>query len=159
MKQKKSPLSFKLIAQPKDYFNILPLDWIEILKFHGLLYKTYAQIYGLYEAQELIAGGIVFQELLPGSTTFEVAHSQVLFKEVGAYIGFVWVLPERRGEKLGSLWLKSLFKKFPKSSFWLSIEEKPLANFYHKLSFTVYKTHSEKGQFLEQILVYQPEYK
>jgi len=157
MNQKTSPLSFKLITQPTDYFSILPLDWHEILKPRGLLNITHAQIYGLYEGQGLVAGGIVFHELLPGSTAFEVAHSQVLFKEAGAYIGFVWVLPERRGEKLGSQWLKSLFESFPRRSFWLSIEEESLANFYHKLRFTVFKTHSEKGQFQEQILVYHPE--
>ena len=147
---------FKSIANSTSFISLLPADWLVALRSYLPLVENNAQAYGLYQAGELVAGGVVFLEELKESTSFEKEHAPYMFKACGPYIGFVWVLPERRGEQLGSLWFNELFKTFPNQGFWLSIEEAGLKTFYEKIGFKVFDTHIENGNFLEQILFYNP---
>ena len=51
------------------------------------------------------------------------------------YVGFIFVIEERRQQNLGSIWLDNLKKMYPNQKFWLTIEDLKLDTFYVKNGF------------------------
>lgn len=119
---------------PQKFFDILPLDWQEIVVSQWEKYKSTASIYVFKELEELIAGGIVFEKGHPNMTPFEKSHNY-LYDENYFYIGFVWVIPEKRNQQLASKWLVKLKEENKKQKYWLTIEEESLTYFYKKNGF------------------------
>ena len=119
---------------PQKFFDILPLDWQEIVVSQWEKYKSTASIYVFKELEELIAGGIVFKKGHPNMTAFEESHNY-LYDENYFYIGFVWVIPEKRNQQLASKWLVKLKEENKKQKYWLTIEEESLTYFYKKNGF------------------------
>lgn len=147
----------KSVPNQLDFVCLLPLDWQEALAAEGNEIDHISKTLGLFRDFELIGGGMIFSSLLAGATDFEKFHADYLFKTFGNYIGFVWVRPEFRGMKLGRDWFLALFKHYPSSGFWLSIEEEGLLTFYTQLGFHSHAIHKEGKVFQEHILVYQPQ--
>lgn len=144
----------KFNKAPQEFFNILPLDWQEIVVPQWGNYKDTAAIYVFKEKNELIAGGIVFEKSHPNMTDFEKQY-QYLYDENYFYIGFVWVIPEKRNQQLASKWLAKLKEKHSNQKYWLTIEEDSLKYFYEKNDFKLF-SESENSEPKEWIFTYKP---
>lgn len=137
-------VEFKEILNPNvEFFDFLPGDWQhELLPQWPRLSKS-AKVYGLHldNAQEsLITIGIVFSQDLPRLTPYENGIKNRLIGY--SYIGYVYTLPEFRGQGYASQWFSGLLAHFPNHNFWLTIEEPALATFYQKNNFQIF---SESG--------------
>lgn len=127
---------------PEQFFNILPEDWKVLIEPYWEDYKDFAKIYILKEADEVVAGGLVFSKSLPDMSDFE-RSLQHLFKEGYLYIGFIWVPVHKRNLQLASQWLTLLKKQNPAQKYWLTIEEEWLKHFYEKNGFVLIKESSD----------------
>src|SRR5690554_5588589 len=117
------------------YFEILPRDWREAIEPIWEDFRKDASIFVLRDKGEIIAGGIVFKGIPPNRTDFEVQSGEKYIKKGHHYIGFLYVVPHRRNEALGSRWLKTLKSRFPGQAYWLTIEDESLTPFYIKNGF------------------------
>lgn len=140
---------------PHDFFGILPEDWRLLIVPYWGVYKATSIIYVLERDNEVIAGGIVFTSASPDMTDFEKENAKIYFALGYLYIGFLWVSPAHRGERLGSTWLGRLKKQNKNQSFWLTIEEDGLKGFYEKNGFKCVAENSMEGG-AEWLLVYRP---
>ena len=120
---------------PQLFFEILPQDWKDAIVPIWDDCSNEANIYVLRDEGEVIAGGIVFKGIPPHMTDFEIENSEKYIKKGYRYIGFLYVVPHRRNEALGSRWLQALKNRFPKQAFWLTTEEEGLERFYIKNGF------------------------
>ena len=98
---------------PQQFFKILPQEWQEIIVPQWERFKNTATIYVFKEKNMIIAGGIVFEKSHPNMTGFEKEY-QFLYDESFFYIGFVWVIPEKRNQQLASKWLTKLKEEHSK---------------------------------------------
>ena len=133
-------VKFKEILNPNvEFFDFLPGDWQhELLPQWPRLSKS-AKVYGLHldNAQEsLITIGIVFSQDLPRLTPYENGIKNRLIDY--SYIGYVYTLPEFRGQGYASQWFSGLTSHYRKHNFWLTIEEPALADFYQKNNFEMF---------------------
>src|SRR5690606_13450182 len=99
----------------------------------------------LLENNKPIAGGLVFSEC-PPDMLYAEEEADYWCKNGYLYLGFIYVLEEKRGRNLGSLWLSHLKSKFLKQKYWLTIEDMGLHGFYSKNGFVKVKTLSNAGQ-------------
>ncbi|WP_158974158.1 GNAT family N-acetyltransferase [Cellulophaga sp. L1A9] len=127
----------KHTGNPKLFFEMLPEDWQEALGLVWLEVSATSELFVIQEANKIIAGGIIFKEMTADMQLFKEEARQLLASE-SYYIGYLWVLKTRRGEDLGSLWLRSLKQYYPHNSFWLTIEEEGLKLFYKKNDFSLF---------------------
>tara|TARA_R110000868_G_scaffold21640_11_gene89839 strand:- start:5013 stop:5483 length:471 start_codon:yes stop_codon:yes gene_type:complete len=134
----------KYNRDPNDFFRILPHDWQETLLPIWTKNGKDADVFVLCEAEQIIAGGIVFRGFTDEMNSFKTAALSFINSEC-YYIGYLWVIESRRGEDLGSLWLKSVKEYDPKANYWLTIEEEKLKNFYIKNGFKLLKESKNKG--------------
>jgi GNAT superfamily N-acetyltransferase len=141
--------------RPEDFFNILQEDWRVLIAPYWEVYKPTSTIYVLEVDQEVVAGGIVFGTASPDMTDFEKENGKIYFALGYLYIGFLWVIPEYRGAKLGSQWLSLLKKQKKNQSFWLTIEEEHLKAFYKKNDFMCVAENTQEGHE-EWLMVYVP---
>lgn len=139
---------------PQKFFNLLPPDWQEIIVPQWENYKNTSSIYVFKENNELIAGGIIFEKSHPNMTDFEKEH-QYLYDENYFYIGFVWVIPEKRNQQLASKWLAKLIEEHSNQKYWLTIEEETLKYFYEKNGFKMI-AESENSESKEWIFTLKP---
>ncbi|MEX1383374.1 GNAT family N-acetyltransferase [Lutibacter sp.] len=138
-----------------QFFNMLPQDWQDIIAPQWAEFKYSASIYVFKENETIIAGGIVFKNGHPNSTDFENKFNY-LYAENYYYIGFLWVIPEKRNQQLASKWLSKVHGLNSYQKFWLTIEEASLRNFYQKNGYKVLAENNEL-QPKEFILTYNPE--
>ena len=118
----------------KVFFEMLPTDWqSEIVPFWED-YQNSSKIYVLFENKTLIGGGIVFSKTPPDVLYYET-EAKEWFENGFLYLGFIWIIEEKRGKNLGSIWLDELKKSFPNQNYWLLIEEEHLHRFYQKNGF------------------------
>ncbi|MBP0904396.1 GNAT family N-acetyltransferase [Mariniflexile gromovii] len=137
-------MTFKLFTEVPDFFKILPKDWQEsIMPFWGT-YKTTTKCYVLLENNQIMAGGLVFSTCPPDMLYAEEEANSWLQKGY-LYLGFIYVLEEKRGRNLGSLWLNELKTMHPKQNFWLTIEDLNLNAFYVKNGFNYIKSLYHDG--------------
>jgi diamine N-acetyltransferase len=129
---------FKEITTESDFFNILPLDWQDSILPFWETYKSTTKCYVLLENDIVIAGGLVFSECSP-DMLYDKEEADSWFKNGYLYLGFIYVLEEKRGNNLGSIWLSSIKDKFPNQKYWLTIEDLGLHDFYTKNGFTKVK--------------------
>ncbi|MDX1328884.1 MAG: hypothetical protein R3299_14365 [Arenibacter sp.] len=139
----------------QDFFNMLPMDWQEIISPLWKFYADTANIYALLDNNMIVAGGIVFKTTPPNRTDFEILIGDRYSSKGYHYIGFLYVDLDRRNEALGSRWLSALKIQFPTQGYWLTIEEEALKHFYIKNGFEVVQ-QSEDVDSPEWILVYNP---
>jgi diamine N-acetyltransferase len=130
---------FKEITTESDFFNILPLDWQDSILPFWETYKSTTKCCALIENDMVIAGGLVFSEC-PPDMLYAKEEADSWFKNGYLYLGFIYVLEEKRGNNLGSIWLSSIKDKFPHQKYWLTIEDLGLHDFYTKNGFTKVKS-------------------
>ncbi|MGE5943096.1 MAG: GNAT family N-acetyltransferase [Flavobacteriales bacterium] len=136
---------FKETTSFNDFFNMLPIDWQETILPFWDTYKNTTKCYVLQENDTPIAGGLVFSEC-PPDMLYAKEEANILFKNGYLYLGFIYVLEEKRGQKLGSIWLSNLKNINSKQKYWLTIEDLGLHGFYIKNGFTKIKTLNNNGQ-------------
>ncbi len=142
-----------LEKDPTQFFNILPQDWQQIIVPNWEEFKDSASIYVFKENEAIIAGGIVFKSGHPNSTDFENKYNY-LYDEKYYYIGFLWVIPEKRNQQLASKWLSKVHSLNTNQKYWLTIEEASLQNFYQKNGYKLL-AESNTSQSKECILTYR----
>jgi hypothetical protein len=136
---------FKHSGNPNDFFKILPLDWQEALKLVWNDTLGTSEIFVIKEYKTIIAGGIIFKNMTADMQLFE-AEAIKLLASGSYYIGYLWVVETRRGEDLGSMWLKQLKQSYPDNSFWLTIEEEGLNTFYNKNNFRLLAAKNSQNE-------------
>lgn len=130
---------FKEITAYNQFFNILPIDWQESILPSWEIYEKTTKCYVLQENDKLIAGGLVFSEC-PPDMLYAKEEADSWFENDYFYLGFIYVLEEKRGQNLGSIWLSNLKNINPKQKYWLTIEDLELHNFYTKNGFKKVKS-------------------
>lgn len=145
-------MKFNKVNQPPiSFFDFLPKDWKEVLIPQWDRLKTTSELYVIWNANELVCMGIVFQKYLPNLSREEQA-AWTNFKDA-LYIGYLYTVPKYRGKGMATLWFESLKKEYPNSTFWLAIEQPTLMKFYSKLGFHRYESvhlpqHTQKEWIL-----------
>lgn len=127
-----------ITSRANHFFNILPIDWQEGIVPFWDKYSSTSKIFCLEKEEKIIGGGIIFYQTAP-DTLIYANEAKKLFDEGLIYFGFLWIEPEHRGNDLGTFWLSQLKNCFPKTHFWLSIEEFELMHFYEKNGFKLFK--------------------
>jgi len=140
---------FKKTTDVNAFFNILPDDWKEgILPFWDS-FKSTTDCYVISENDTIIAGGLVFSTC-PPDMKYAKNEANFWLKNGYLYLGFIFVLEEKRGKYLGSFWLENLKKTLPKEQFWLTIEVLHLGSFYSRNGFKRVKSIFNEG--IEEVL-------
>ena len=142
----------RLQKKSARFFNILPQDWQQIIVPKWEAFKASASIYVFKENKAIIAGGIVFKSGHPNNTDFENKYAY-LYNENYYYIGFLWVIPEKRNQKLASKWLSNVHYLNTNQKYWLTIEEASLQHFYQKNGYKLLAENNELN-YNEMILTY-----
>ena len=144
----------ELTENPEMFFKILPKDWSDLISPNWENYKKHASIHVIYEAENIVAGGIVFSEKIKEMTAFELKFEH-LFTENYLYLGYLYVSEEYRNKKLATKWLSYLKEKNKSQKYWLTIEEEGLKYFYEKNNFIVI-AESNDSTTKEWILTFKP---
>jgi len=141
------------IKDPQLFFKLLPKSWQNGIVPYWQSYAEKAEIYTLEENGSIVAGGVIFKGLSEDVKDFKDEAKHWL--NLGYfYIGYVWVVKSKRGQNLGSQWIKELINYHPQTNFWLTIEEEKLKNFYLKNGFRLIKK-LQKANTTEWVLVYE----
>lgn len=130
---------FKETTTYNQFFNIIPMDWQDSILPFWNTYKHTTKCYVLQENDKIMAGGLVFSEC-PPDMLYAKEEANTWLRKGYLYLGFIYVLEEKRGQNLGSIWLSNLKNKFPKQKYWLTIEDFGLHDFYTKNGFTKVKS-------------------
>ncbi|MFH4963960.1 GNAT family N-acetyltransferase [Gaetbulibacter sp. M235] len=147
-------MTFEVCNNCNEFFKILPFDWQESILPHWETIKETTKGYLLVENQEIIAGGLVFYKC-PPDMLYAVDEANKWIKKGYLYLGFIYVIEERRHQNLGSVWLSNLKQMFPNQKYWLTIEDLKLDTFYKKNEFKKIKTLFNVDQE-EWLYVYEP---
>ena len=139
---------------PTQFFKILPQDWQEIIEPQWEQFNNSASIYVFKENETIIAGGIVFKNGHPNSTVFEKTY-EYLYAENYYYVGFLWVIPEKRNQQLASKWLSKVHEINNNQKYWLTIEEASLCDFYKKNGYKLLAENND-SESEEMIFTYNP---
>lgn len=138
-------------AKAHVFFEMLPSDWKDnIVPFWDDL-KSTTQLFVLIENETIIAGGLVFSKCPPDLMYYENKANK-WFEKGYLYLGFIFVDERQRNRSLGSLWLENIKKQYPKTGFWLAIEDENLHKFYYKNDFE--KVETIKNIDLQQESIY-----
>jgi GNAT superfamily N-acetyltransferase len=132
-----------------SYFHILPLDWQETIVPFWKDLKTSTKAYVLLDDNQIIAGGLVFSQC-PPDMLYARDEAEAWLNKGYLYVGFIYVIEEKRHQNLGSIWLDNLKKMFPKQKYWLTIEDLKLDTFYTKNGFKKVKSLNNHG--IEEVL-------
>ncbi|KGK29331.1 GNAT family N-acetyltransferase [Cellulophaga baltica 4] len=136
---------FKYVGPPGAFIDMLPLDWQDALKVVWSKLSGTSEIVVLKEEGAILAGGIIFKEMTADMQLFKEVAEELLASN-SYYIGYLWVIEARRGENLGSLWLQKIRQEYPSNSFWLTIEEEGLKQFYEKNGFHLFLEKESNGE-------------
>ena len=135
----------KYVGPPGTFIDMLPLDWQDALKVVWSKLSGTSEIVVLKEEGAILAGGIIFKEMTVDMQLFKEVAEELLASN-SYYIGYLWVIEARRGENLGSLWLQNIRQEYPSNSFWLTIEEEGLKQFYEKNGFHLFLEKESNGE-------------
>ncbi len=142
---------FKVCTDTSEFFKILPKDWQDGIVPFWERYKETTKCYVLLDNNQIIAGGLVFSTC-PPDMLYAEAESNTWLHKGYQYLGFIFVIEERRQQNLGSLWLSELKAMHPKQSYWLTIEDLKLDAFYVKNGFQrrkyLYNNGVEEGLYV-----------
>jgi diamine N-acetyltransferase len=138
-------MDFKETTTYQQFFNMLPADWQETILPFWETYKNTTKCYLLLEDEKPVAGGLVFYKC-PPDMLYAKDEADEWLKKGYLYLGFIYVLEEKRGQNLGSIWLSNLKELFPKQNYWLTIEDLGLHGFYTKNGFKEIKALSNNGK-------------
>ncbi len=147
-------MTFEACNNCSDFFEILPIDWKESILPQWEIIKATTKGYLLVENQEIIAGGLVFYKC-PTDMLYAIDEANKWINRGYLYLGFIYVIEERRHQNLGSVWLNELKKMNPEQSYWLTIEDLKLDAFYKINDFKKIKTLFNDNQE-EWLYVYEP---
>lgn len=137
------------------FFEMLPSDWQDnIVPFWNDL-KSTTQLFVLIENETIIAGGLVFSKCPPDLMYYE-KEANKWFEKGYLYLGFIFVDEKQRNRSLGSLWLDNIKKQYPKTGFWLAIEDENLHKFYDKNGFEKVATIKNLDVQEESIYAFTP---
>jgi len=137
------------------FFEMLPSDWKDnIVPFWNDL-KSTTQLFVLIENETIIAGGLVFSKCPPDLMYYE-KEANTWFEKGYLYLGFIFVDEKQRNRSLGSLWLDNIKKQYPKTGFWLAIEDENLHKFYDKNGFEKVATIKNLDLQEESIYAFTP---
>ncbi|NCO63654.1 MAG: GNAT family N-acetyltransferase [Flavobacteriales bacterium] len=142
-------MTFKLCDDCQTFFKVLPLDWQEIILPFWDHLKATTKGYVLVDNNQIIAGGLVFTEC-PPDMMYAKDEADTWMHNGYLYVGFIYVIEERRHQNLGSVWLQNLKKTHPKQNYWLTIEDLKLDVFYTKNGFKRIKSLHNQG--VEEVL-------
>uniref|UniRef100_UPI0040472D09 GNAT family N-acetyltransferase n=1 Tax=Mariniflexile sp. TaxID=1979402 RepID=UPI0040472D09 len=137
-------MTFKTCNDYPEFFNILPKDWQEGILPFWQTYKMTTQGYLLVEKNQIIAGGLVFSKC-PPDMLYAESEANLWFDTGYLYVGFIYVIEERRQQNLGSVWLDHLKRMYPNQKYWLTIEDLKLDAFYIKNGFKRIKSLYNNG--------------
>jgi len=141
---------FRKLKNPSDFFKTLPEDWLDELLPQWPVLKTTSEVYGVIKDNQVISGGIVFNQNLPQLSPVEI-QAALLFQGA-VYIGYIYTQPEFRGIGASSFWFHSLFDQCKNQRYWLSIEDLQLSAFYQKFGFSI---HEFEGQSLDEYVMFK----
>jgi len=142
-------------AKAHVFFEMLPSDWKDnIVPFWDDL-KSTTQLFVLIENKTMIAGGLVFSKCPPDLMYYEKKANK-WFEKGYLYLGFIFVDERQRNRSLGSLWLENIKKQYPKTGFWLAIEDENLHKFYYKNGFEKVETIKNNDSQEESIYAFTP---
>ena len=146
-------MNFERCTEVSEFFKILPEDWQEGIIPFWETYKASTNCYVLSENNQIIAGGLVFS-IVPPDMIYAKDEANSWLGKGYLYVGFIYVLEEKRGHNLGSMWLNELKKTHPKQNYWLTIEDLNLDSFYVKNNFkkvkSLYNNGVEEGLYVYQ---------
>ena len=142
-------MTFEACTNFLSFFKILPQDWQEGIVPFWETYKETTKGYLLIDNNKIIAGGLVFSAW-PPDMLYAKDEAETWINKGYLYVGFIFVIEERRQQNLGSIWLDNLKKTYPNQKFWLTIEDLKLDAFYVKNGFKRIKTLNNNG--LEEVL-------
>ena len=112
------------------------------------------ELFAITDHGQMVAGGVVMEGLPLEMAAFE-DELMPFIKKGYLYIGFLFVVPEYRGQQIGSKWLGHIGKFYGGKGFWLTVEEPGLVAFYEKNGFK-WKATLSKGGGNEELLVLEP---
>jgi diamine N-acetyltransferase len=147
-------MNFEVCGNCSEFFKILPLDWLESILPHWETINETTKGYLLVENQKIISGGLVFSKC-PPDMLYAIDEANHWIKNGYLYLGFIYVIEERRHQNLGSIWLNSLKQMHPNQKYWLTIEDLKLDTFYKKNDFKKVKTLFNDNQE-EWLYVFEP---
>lgn len=148
-------VTFEKLTAAEAFFEILPLDWQDIIVPLWPFYRDTSEIYVLKFENLVIGGGIVFSKTPPNATDLELSYNN-LFVLNYHYLGFIFITPLYRNKNLASYWLSELKKRYSDRKFWLTIEDYGLKSFYEKNGFK--QLDNPNFELAEEwIFVYEPE--
>jgi GNAT superfamily N-acetyltransferase len=137
----------KLEGKYTTFFQILPKDWQVSLE--EIFNEEEAVIYVLIENDLIVAGGILFKSYNDDMSNFK-EESKLYLKANYLYIGYLFVLETYRGKHLGSKWIELVKAVYPKTKFWLTIENEVLEGFYLQNGFNKICMHNTESLFLTE---------
>lgn len=137
LSQKTNNLLFEDCTEhPEVFFRILNEEWSEEINDLWPDYVDSSHVFVLTNEEKVVAGGIVFSK--PTPDTFEYFDRAQKWFDLGyRYIGFVYVEPKERNQKLGTIWMNKIIEHLHPIPCWLAVDDPDLLNFYIKLGFKV----------------------
>lgn len=147
-------MTFEPCLNYEQFFKIIPKDWNEYILAFWNDFKSTTECYVLVENKEVIAGGLVFSKC-PPDMWYAINEANKWFEKGYLYLGFIFVLEEKRHQNLGSVWLNYLKTKFPNQKYWLTIEDLRLDRFYVKNDFKKVKSLFNQDQE-EWLYIFDP---
>ena len=139
-------------GKPSEFFKLLPLSWSKGLLEVWQDYRVKSEIFVLVNDGKIVAGGIVVKGV-PEDMQHFLKEAMFYASQGYLYIGYLWVVESHRNQNLGSRWLWELKKLYPQKTFWLSIEEEKLKDFYLRNDFTLEQELKKDGN-REWIMVF-----
>jgi len=153
LSQKTNDLSFEdCTRHPEIFFDILNEEWQ--LEVHELWsdYIDSSQVYVLKIHNKVMAGGIVFSKPTPDTLDY-FDRAQQWFDKGYLYIGFVFVEPKERNQRLGTIWMQKIIEHLNPNPCWLAVDDRDLLSFYLKLGFTVAEEVNSNSGVKEWIMI------
>lgn len=147
-------MTFEVCNDCRDFFKILPKDWQDSILPHWETIKETTKGYLLVENQKIIAGGLVFYKC-PPDMSYAFYEANEWINNGYLYLGFIYVIEERRHQNLGSIWLQNLKQIHPNQKYWLTIEDLKLDAFYSRNDFKKIKTLFNENQE-EWLYIFEP---
>lgn len=135
---------FKRCTEVSDFFKILPKDWQDGIVPFWDEYEKNTKCYVLINDDQIIAGGLVFSTC-PPDMFYAKNEAEIWLNKEYLYLGFIYVIEERRQQNLGSIWLSKLKDLHAKQNYWLTIEDLKLDTFYVKNGFRRIKSLNNSG--------------
>ena len=136
---------FEVCKNVEAFFEVLPTDWKESLLPYWDDLKSATTCYVISENNKIFVGGLMFT-VCPPDMLYAKTEAESWLNKGYNYLGFIYVIEEKRHQNLGSLWLNNLKELLPNQKFWLTIEDERLDAFYVKNGFKRIKSLRNQGE-------------